>query len=395
MKPGKKIIRVAAMAAAVVLLLGGVSLAEGFLLGEEGTGATVKVAENTSLNVRITLQGRLDAGDLIKSDEATPTSYESESDFSFRRIRLAFTGNMVKNLTYNLTIAADKNSVAPGNASNTLRIWYAWANYKFADPLSITFGKIKLPYSRVSLTPATKQLLIERPFSTEAAKTLFDDYFQANLSLNGKLAGGTIAYSLAAADGWEPGATVSGNRVHKSGLLYLGRLELSPPGWVEKSKSDAALGKGRHLSLGVNAAAQNGIEYASNAFEEDRTLWGADLSGHWQGLTAQVEYNAWKEDYSDPSKVMKEPKGWYAQVAYFIPGVNVEPAIRYEIYEQDSNKSDTEQRTVTAGINWYLKGHDVKLSANYARTEFEKNANGFLANDDKQNIFQLQGQMMF
>jgi len=75
--------------------------------------------------------------------------------------------------------------------------------------------------------------------------------------------------------------------------------------------------------------------------------------------------------------------------------VNAEPAVRYEVYEQDSNRADTEQRTVTAGVNWYLKGHGVKLSANYAMTEFEKNAKGFLANDDKQNIFQIQGQLYF
>ena len=82
-------------------------------------------------------------------------------------------------------------------------------------------------------------------------------------------------------------------------------------------------------------------------------------------------------------------------MGYFIPGVNVEPAVRYEIYEQDSNKADTEQKTLTAGFNWYLKGHGVKLSANYVMTEFEKNAKGFLANDDKQNVFQIQGQLYF
>jgi len=31
-----------------------------------------------------------------------------------------------------------------------------------------------------------------------------------------------IAYSLAGGDGWEPGSTVNGKTVHKSGLLYAG-----------------------------------------------------------------------------------------------------------------------------------------------------------------------------
>ena len=383
-----------AVLAAATLLHGSAS-AQGFLLGEEGKGVTVKAAENTDLNIRIRLQPRFDAGDLIKSDEPTPASYDSETDFYLRRVRLELSGHIVKNLKYNLTFEGDKNSKAPGKSSNEVKILYAYGDYKIADPLSVRFGKAKLPYSRVSLSSSSKQLLIERPSSTEDTKKLFDDYYQAHLLLHGKVADGVLAYSLAAGDGWEPGATVSGNTIHKSGLLYAVRVELSPPGWVENSKSDAHLGKGKHLTLGANWAAQGGIEYAGNSFEEDRTLWGLDLSGHWQGLTAQVEYNAWKEDFSDPSKADKEPRGWYAQVGYFLPNLNVEPAVRYEIYEQDSNKTDTEQKTLTAGINWYLKGHSVKLSANYVMTEFEKNAKGFLANDDKQNVFQLQGQLYF
>ena len=53
------------------VMWGNLSIAaeQGFLLGEEGKGGTVKAAENTDLNIRIRLQPRFDAGDLIKSDE--------------------------------------------------------------------------------------------------------------------------------------------------------------------------------------------------------------------------------------------------------------------------------------------------------------------------------------
>ena len=128
---------------------------QGFLLGEESKGFTVKAAENTDMSVRIRLQPRFDAGDLIKSDEATPTSYESETDFYLRRIRLELGGHLVKNLKYNLTLEGDKNSKVPGKSSNEVKIQYAYGEYKFADPLSVRFGKAKLPYSRVSLTSSS------------------------------------------------------------------------------------------------------------------------------------------------------------------------------------------------------------------------------------------------
>jgi phosphate-selective porin OprO/OprP len=385
-----------AVLAAAILLHGSAS-AEGFILGDEGKGVTVKAAENTDLNIRIRLQPRFDAGDIIK-DEAG-TSYDSETDMYLRRVRLELGGHIVKNLGFNVTIEGDKNSKAPGKTSNEVKILYAYGYYKFADPFSVRFGKAKLPYSRVSLTSSSKQLLVERPVSTEAAKAVFDDYYQAHILFYGKLADGMISYDFAVGDGWEPGAAIytsgADNTIQKSGLVYIGRIELSPPGWVEKSKSDAHLGKGRHLTLGGNFGAQQGIEYKGSVNEEDRTLWGADLSAHWMGLALQAEYNAWKIESTNTARGTVEPKGWYAQAGYFIPGINIEPAVRYEVYEQDSNKADTEQKTVTAGINWYLKGHSVKLSANYLMTEFEKNAKGILANDDKQNVFQLQGQLYF
>ena len=67
-----------------------------------------------------------------------------------------------------------------------------------------------------------------------------------------------------------------------------------------------------------------------NIFEEDRDLFWFDLSGHLGPFPAQFEYNQWEEDFTEPTKRSKEPKGWYIQAGYFMPGVNLEPAVRYE-----------------------------------------------------------------
>jgi len=168
MRPGRKIVQAAATAAVAFLFLCGVSSAEEFLLGKETKGVTLKAAENTDLTLRVRLSPRFDAGDLIKSDEATPTSYETETDFYLRRVRLEFSGHLAKNLTFNVSLRADTNGQAPGKTKNTPSFLFAYGEYKFADALSVRFGKSKLPYSRVSLTSAATQLFIERPFSTEA-----------------------------------------------------------------------------------------------------------------------------------------------------------------------------------------------------------------------------------
>lgn len=102
-----------------------------------------------------------------------------------------------------------------------------------------------------------------------------------------------------------------------------------------------------------------------------------------------------KIDFTNPAQAKKEPRGWYAQAGYFIAGPNIEPAVRYEVYEQDSNLPDKEQKVTTAGLNWYIKGHGLKLMANYVMTKYDRSATGFLAGDDKTNVFQLLGQLYF
>lgn len=378
------------------MLMATQALAQNFLLGEETKGLKVKVSDETDINFRIRLQPRIDMGDLVKSEDGK--SYESEMDMYFRRVRLEIGGNLVKNLKYSLVFEADKNgkSASSGSPTNEIKIQTANIDYKFQDAFAVRYGKAKLPYSRVSLTSSSKQLIIERPVSSEAAKKLFDDYYQSHLMVHGKVAEGILAYNLGVGDGWEPNSTITGTTtVHKSDPLYIARFELSPPGWTEKDKSDAHLGKDKHLVLGVNYAIQKGIEYKTSTYGEDRTLMGADISGHYKGFTAQFEYNTLKEEYTDPSKKAKEPKGWYAQAGYFISGLNIEPVARYEVYDQDSNSSDKTEKTTTIGANWYAKGHSFKIGLNWASTKYEKSASGWLADDDTKDVYQLQAQLYF
>ncbi|MBI5643705.1 MAG: hypothetical protein HY954_09565 [Deltaproteobacteria bacterium] len=377
------------------LMVSGPAFAEGFVFGEETKGVTF-TSNESDLNVRIRLQPRFDYGDIIKSEDGK--SYESESDLYLRRVRLELGGRLLtKTLKYNLTLSADKWDQA--GHTNAVSLLYSYVQWDADDALSLFAGKYKLPYSRVSLTSSSKQLLVERPVSTEAAKKVFgktDAYYQPKVSASGKFIEGVVAYELAFADGWQNGEAIqTGRTVQKANPLYIARVELSPPGWIEKSKSDAPLGKGQHLTLGVNFAKQGGIEYKENGNAEDRSLWGVDISGHYKGFSAEFEYNAWDVDSDDSAVTDTKPRGWYAQAGYFIDGLNIEPAVRYEVYDQNSNRDEMTETDTTAGVNWYAKGHSLKLGANWVHAEYDANASGRLTNDDKKDTYQIQAQMYF
>lgn len=379
------LIGIAAMAA-ITLSIPAISSAE-YVFGDETKG--IKISSNDAdLNVRIRLQPRLDYGDIVSGADY------SESDMYIRRARLELTGHLMEKLKYNLTLAADKWDKI-GN-SNKVTLLYANVEWRHSEEFGIIVGKDKLPYSRTSLVSSSRQLFIERPASTEAAKKLFgetDAYYQPKIAARGKFLEGVIGYEAALADGWQNSEVikkVTGNdqKITEAAPLIIGRVELSPPGWVEKSRSEAHLGKGKHLTAGLNYAKQGSIKYADNAntYEEDRSLWGFDLSGHYEGFTGQFEYNSWT---TGPSGSEKKPKGWYAQAGYFIEGTNLEPAVRFETYDTDSNAADKEEKVTTVGVNWYLKGHSFKVSANWAHTDYEE------AGKDSTDVYQAQAQVYF
>lgn len=369
-----------------------------FALGDETKGIKVKFSDEADMNVRVRLQPRVDFGDLVRN--GTTGQFESESDLYLRRARLEIDGHITKRLTYNLTLSADRSSQASRTANGAggvdFDIHYAYLDYKFADPFSLRFGEYKLPLSRVSLTSSSKQLLVERPASTEAAKGFFGDYEQANLQAHGKLADGVFNYYFAIGDGTANPAngTATNATGVESNVAYVGRIELSPPGWIEKGKSDAHLGKGKHLAFGLHAGQQNALKSLTAATETDRSLMGGDVSFHIGGFTAQVEYNTWKTETTGAADV--EPKGWYAQLGYFIPGANIEPAMRYEVFDRNSNATtDREDKITTVGLNWYFKGHSMKLGINWARTEFGLGNLTGTSPDDRQNVYQVQTQVYF
>lgn len=354
----------------------GVSHAE-FALGDGTKGASIKLNDEANLQMRIRIQPRMDIGD-IYTDTAGKTV--SESDLYIRRARIEAAGSMTKELKYKFVLQGDKANQAGTSAGVNLK--YALFDYKFADSASLLFGKTKLPYSRVSLTSSSEQLLVERPASTEAAKKHFGDYNQPILMLHGKA--GAFGYALATGDGNKEATTVESDPYYGARVTFA----LIP----EKGQSDAHLGEGKHLVFGLHTGMQDGQKTIGTAISTDRNLVGADVSFHTGGLTAQAEYNKMTE--STTGAADKEPEGTYVQVGYFIPGINIEPALRYEEYDNDSNATGKKDKITTAGFNYYLKGHSMKLGVNWVNTKLGS-GNFVAGGDDTRDVLQVQTQLYF
>ncbi|MCK5480870.1 MAG: hypothetical protein KAJ06_06975, partial [Gammaproteobacteria bacterium] len=329
----------AAIILSFILSVGCAGISHAYMLGEETKGVNIKFNDEVDLNIRIRLQPRIDLGDLQPNDGGT--AFSSESDLYFRRTRLEFKGHLTKKITLVMDIKADKRGKTKQASSDTIKVHHVFVDYKINDKATVRVGEKKLPMTRVAFTSSSKQLFVDRPQVIDSGVKKFIPYEDPMIMLYGKLAMGMgeVKYNLAISDGWVNGdSTLGAATVDKSNLLYVGRLLFSPTGWIEAKQKDAHLGKGQHLALGIDYAVQNNIEYGGgSAFEEDRSVWTIDLSGHLDNITAQFEYAAWKGDSTDPAIATVEPNGWYVQGGYFFPGHDIEPAIRYGVYDHDSN----------------------------------------------------------
>ena len=347
-----------------------------------------KLFANDDISFKIRLQPRLDFGPLATN--ADRSAYESMQDASLRRVRLEIVGRPRERLHYIVAFAADRWDQQ--GKQPAVSLGYALFNYRFAKALNLQFGLAKLPYSRSLLTSSSKQLLIDRPAIADLAGRFYK-YFAPHLVVHGQRADGLLGYYLALTDGLQTGDSdraFSGQTTTQNGTPVTAlRLELSPPGWIEKRKSDAHLGTGRHLTFGLNIVWQDDLELTAIG-RERRLLFGGDLSFHRENLSIGTEYIYMQRDGAARS----ETSGWYAQAGYFIKNRNLEPAARIGLIDKDLDTPDAKARTFTVGLNWYIEAHDLKLQANINHHRFDKNAREIRDKNSK-TILQLQNQIYF
>jgi len=154
---GENVLHKSPLVLLLIIMISFGATAQGFILGDETKGATIRFGKNTSLTARFLIQPRLDLGNLTKSRDGK--SYETESDLLLTTTCLEFDGYLIENLRYAVHLSADNWGKA--GHEDEIELYVAYVDYKLFDALSIRARKAKLPYSRISMTSSSKQLLAQ------------------------------------------------------------------------------------------------------------------------------------------------------------------------------------------------------------------------------------------
>jgi phosphate-selective porin OprO and OprP len=330
-------------------------------------------------------------------------SSNDQSKFELRRIKLnlngyAFTKDLVFKITYNF--------------GNTL-LEETFLNYRLIDEAQIRFGQDKVPFGRQWITPSGANQFVDVSTATTAFVPLYD----TGISINGKVAGGLVYYTVGGYGG-------AGQSIFRSARdnAFAARIAVNPLGDMAYSEADLDHSKKPLVSVGssyyrntLNPGETNRLGFAtantgwygmgralSATANQVRTTEAVDFNTaevdaafKWLGFSAQAEYFMAQAD-GNTSNNTARGQGYYVQAGYFVIPSKLELAARYS--HVDPNRDISNDRLIETGgaVSWYFNKHSLKIQADYANIHKQQRlvaGSTSNANDDQQ--IRLQVQLLF
>lgn len=326
--------------------------------------------------------------------EGTCTRSRVPDGFGLTRARVAFEGR------HGMTDFKVELRTIPNVELLALRL-----RFDVTDGFTVTAGRFRVPFSRQELISESRLQLIDRASHIKAtpgrqlgaAVTLTSDLFRRS-----RLPDEFLRLDLGVFNGESAKERAPVNNIDEN-FLYAARLALSPLGAIDFAEGDVRPIGDRHqarLSVGANATwEQRG---PANGDYVQRNI-GADMTLHWRGFSLYGEYFTYARNFEDDvSNPDLTGRGFNAQLGAFVPAPYVrerlELAARVQQWDPtiavssdrddevlsplagsgpargdaDTASSTQAHRDYVVGLNWYFRGHDLKLQANYTwRTEIE------------------------
>ena len=314
-------------------------LQDGAVAGHDGKNFFLSNADGSFLmNVGGQLQFRWIVND--QDDRAD----ETDAGFQFRRAKLKFGGHIADpRLTYELLLGTNR-------ANGDVVLEDAVIGYKISDSLAVKAGSFKLPFLRQELTSSSRQLAVERGSVTEyftlnRAEQIQLTYSQDDFKLTGSISdGANSGYSDYAADTVEYALTA--------------RADVKLAGEWGQAK-DITAWEGEDLAVFVGGAAHYEAGDAQNGGTANYLGWTIDGSVEQNGWSLFASLNGATIDPDAGSD--RDPLGFLVEGAYNMND-KLQPFVRWEWLDDDAAGTD-DLEILTAGVNYYLNGHNAKFTA--------------------------------
>jgi phosphate-selective porin OprO/OprP len=307
-----------------------------------------------------------------------------------RRTRISLTGDYKEDFDFKVegdfafsdTAITVRDATGRTLGSNTTRTAFSasdiFANWHTYPEFNVKVGQYKAPFGLEQITSDTKLFTSERTLVTTA---LTPDR-QIGVQLWGKpftniweKQKDLLTYYAGIFNGTGRNISVNDNNQ----FMYVGRLEVQAMR-AHLLNDDASLRFGANylysrddtgttVSPIVREASDGALASFSLPSLGTREGWGVDAWLHIGPFDLIGEYITKEFRARGPAPLFTtfEPDGFYVQGSYFVLPNKLQLVTKWESFDPDQALDD-DIHSLTAGVNYYLKGDDLKLLAHYIHT---------------------------
>jgi len=302
--------------------------------------------------------------------------------FRLRRTRINLTGDFAENFDFKVEGEFENSDGISSNRTDFsgTDIFINW--HQFAEA-NVKVGQWKAPFGLEQITPDPTLIIIERSLPTGAITPErqvgvqvwgkpFTNIWPAQKDL--------LTYYAGVFNGNGRNVSVNDN----NNFMYVGRLELMPfKGKIFGQDSSLKLGgdvlnsrddKGTNISQSLNLLVNSDGSLSPFVLPgaDERTAWSVDA---WFNLGPfdligeylQEKVNGRTVAGAPPGFADFTTNGFYVTGAYYLIPKKLQAAVRWEQLNPGQKGNDG-IHSITAGLNYYIHGDDIKLMANYIHT---------------------------
>ena len=327
-------------------------LQEGALAGISDKGKIFLKSADGSFGMNI--GGQLQFRYIFNFQDEDTRGNSDDAGFQIRRAKLAFDGHIADpKLTYEIVLATERED---GNVFVEDFI----IGYKFDNGIFINAGTMKIPFLREELLSSKRQLAVERASVTEfftldrseqVQVGYGQDKWKAVVSIND---GADEEFSTIGDDPVEFAIAARGD------LLIIGDDMKVMQDITAAPDQEMALGVGGAIFYQMGKGANDGV--GSSPATADYFSYTVDAQFEMAGLGLMGAFTG-GHIYDDSDAVDdRDMFGILLQGGYRVTK-ELEPYVRWEYIDSDDDAADEDTaQLVTVGLNWYLKGHNAKLT---------------------------------
>jgi phosphate-selective porin OprO and OprP len=331
-------------------------------LGFDGKGyATLPrpAGKETKLQLGGMLQAQGEFGD------ATDPRFPAADRFLLRRARLYVQGEFAEHFDFKL-----EGEYAGGGASNRVQLVDGYLTWMRHNAAMVRAGQFKTPFGHEQLAADPRLPLAER--------TLSNDRLTLNRQLGVALSGDFFEKRLSYSAGVFNGNGANNGSNDNDAFIYVGRV-------AGIAYAGEWAGQKTKLTVGANAFSSHDRSVAISGFNFDSSAAaGIDniFSGEREGRGIDVQLSLGRFEFlteyltvrfqpangnftATPADDRFNSTGWYALAGYHIVPKKLQAVLRFEEFDINDRTANDRFSAWTGGINYFIRGDDLKLLANY------------------------------